>query len=340
MEEFSPPYEYIDILIGRKDYSELLYFYNTYDEVREYLDREDKLELLSRQFGVKFETFNDFSAYYIAKMIDILPEGEAIEFAVEFWNPVSQWLIIEKLKDTDILLRKFRVATIKENYNSIRKLARILYAKRGNIYLTDLMFVKDLKKVEKVINDELGTQYVFNPQKGYWSEHGDLKRIISLLNSGEYNKYDVGVNLLSIYDYHLGGTEDEFREILSLLELFMYKPGVIANIRKKLSEAIPSPQMREDANKYLAEMPPSQPYATNVSKTNLFDMLLSNEININEIDPNSLPDILSAGDSKARWYIYPDAAVERVIKLILSRVTDIPTIKSPQFRRIINEIVN
>lgn len=332
MEEFSPPLVYIDILINRKDYNELLHFYDTYPEVREYLGREDKLELLSRQSNSIFATFNDFREHYYRKMMNILPEDDMIEFALEFLTDTTAMLLINNLKNIELVLRKFRIATLKEDYTRVRKLARIIYAKRGNILLSDLIVAKDRKKAESVINEELGTNYNFNPEKGFLSEHGDLKRIISLLNSGDFNSYDKGVGLLNIYNYHLGGTEEEFRQVLTSMKSFEHKPEMYARIKKKLTDATLSLQMRADADRYLSEIPQTPVWYN--SPLQMFDMLLNNEIDIDQINSNFLIEMLLAADEKAVYHPYP-TGVEKVIKLILSRITIVPLVKSRQFKRII-----
>lgn len=375
MEEESscPPYQYIDILISRKEYGQLLHFYDLCPENRWYLDRQDKIELLSNQFGIKFGTFNDFVEYYSTRMIKILSDDEAIEFAAEFTNPFVIQLLNNKLKDTDLILRKFRVATFKEDYNRVAKLAKLLYAKRGDdIYLGDLMTAKNLKKTEEVINRALGTHYNFQPQKYARENYGDLKRIIFLLGNDNINNNLTGIEFLSKYNYHEGGTEEEFRDVIrTARELLRRKPELEDKIIEALSHATLSERMRKEADqlgKYVLKRPsasvhtlgsprlsdtetygpfysPTPPDSPRLSSISVPDPLTSfrnifnNNVEIDNVNPNDLPSILLAADEIADSVPY-DPRVIPVIKLILSRIRDfsfIWSIRTQLFRHAIED---
>lgn len=250
MESNCPPYQYIDILINRKEYNQLLHFYILCPENRWYLDREDKLELLSKQFETKFATFLEFREHYIKTMIEILDDSEAVEFTLEFLDPFVILLLTDKLKDTKLILRKFRAATLKEDYNRVGKLAKLLYAKRGFIEKSDIMFAKNTKKAEEVINEALGTSYDLRSEPRVKTEHGNISRIIFLFRSDNINNNFEGIRLLDSYSSYLGGTDENFKELVKTIkELLREKPRLKKDTLEALAKASLSPRMREEADK-------------------------------------------------------------------------------------------
>lgn len=251
------PVEYIDLIIQKGDFNQILYFYDTCREIRNYLEQPDKLGLLSLLLGSHFETFHDFMVYYINRMINILPVTEAIDFTVEFYNEISEYNLIKKIvtkEDIKLLMNKFYAVSLTKNVYRVERLAKLLYKIQGFISNENLTFTGP--EMMKVVNGALGVSFLREKMTSEKMPNGDLKRIIKLLGLNYRDAHvDTILNLLKHYNYTLGGTREEFLEVLSGLSSLddYYKFIVRYKIFDALNEAILNNEMINDKNAYIEE---------------------------------------------------------------------------------------
>lgn len=194
--------EYIDILVQRGDFNELLYFYNLCSTVREFLNRRDKLYILGNFLGRQFDNFDDLSEYYTDMVINVLPIAEAIEFVLEFPSNSSITSLLNRFPKSDtyelrsdeyyevekynkMLVRKLRVNALSEDYDKLATIAKILFRYRGFITSDDIMVARNPEKTKQVINEAVGRQ-LFSSVIRNKSYEASAEGINGLVNRGLY----------------------------------------------------------------------------------------------------------------------------------------------------------
>lgn len=333
------PVEYIDLIIQRGDFNQILYFYDTCRDIRFYLEQPEKLEILSSYLSSKFETFHDFSTYYIRKMVEILSLRDAIEFTVEFYNTISESALYKKISSyntvndsINALRNKFRVAFYLGNKKKAAILTKLLYNIQGFISDNDLVGIQNV--APKVIWNLLGRGY--KKKSDYISDNGvNLHLISSYIKEGR-RITDIA-RLIEKYRYERDHNEPKFREVLSMLEEMDNFLNVRDIVYAALYQATLSENMQRDRNDFIMR-------TDNYRLAELFNILIHSEI-VNEMVEKykslgiNLSKLILEADGIAVNNPYK-GIVEIVVNTLLYNIDDrsfIVNLESPQFIEIVGK---
>src|SRR5437762_953716 len=96
------PIEYIDLLARRGDIRELVPFYGLCKTIDEYLNRSDKLEILTKYNNLPYLTsFYDLISCYSIITINKLSFPDALEFVLLFDFQVGFKELVKKIGETN-----------------------------------------------------------------------------------------------------------------------------------------------------------------------------------------------------------------------------------------------